>query len=87
MRRTSPRPFRRPPTCDRGIDKHLDVVQEIGTDCPYCGECISLLVDGSAGEQRYVEDCEVCCKPMVVCCSIAADGGLSVVTRHEDEVI
>lgn len=65
----------------------METVEEIGAWCPYCGESITLLVDGSAGEQRYVEDCEVCCKPMVVCCSIAADGSLSVQASHEDDVI
>jgi hypothetical protein len=34
--------------------------------CPTCGESIEILVDASAGEQRYVEDCEVCCCPFVV---------------------
>lgn len=34
--------------------------------CPYCGEPVQLLVDKSAGTQRYVEDCQVCCQPMVV---------------------
>lgn len=34
--------------------------------CPYCGERIALLVDDSAGEQDYVEDCPVCCRPIAV---------------------
>ena len=34
--------------------------------CPYCGEKIQLLVDESQGENRYIEDCSVCCRPMVV---------------------
>lgn len=32
--------------------------------CPYCWEQISMLLDLSAGEQTYVEDCEVCCRPI-----------------------
>ncbi|MDG1571914.1 CPXCG motif-containing cysteine-rich protein [Robiginitalea sp. M366] len=32
--------------------------------CPYCWESISILVDPSAGDQHYVEDCEVCCNPI-----------------------
>jgi hypothetical protein len=38
--------------------------------CPYCGETISMLVDPSVERQRYVEDCEMCCRPIeisVVC--------------------
>lgn len=35
--------------------------------CPYCHEKISMLLDVSeAGEQIYVEDCEVCCQPIEI---------------------
>lgn len=30
-------------------------------DCPYCGENISMLIDLSVNDQKYIEDCEVCC--------------------------
>jgi transcription elongation factor Elf1 len=32
--------------------------------CPYCWEQISILVDPSVQEQTYIEDCEVCCRPI-----------------------
>jgi formate dehydrogenase maturation protein FdhE len=32
--------------------------------CPYCGAPVEMILDPvAAGEQRYVEDCEVCCRP------------------------
>lgn len=34
--------------------------------CPYCSERISVLVDGSEPDQEYVEDCQVCCQPMLI---------------------
>jgi transcription elongation factor Elf1 len=34
--------------------------------CPYCGEEISMVLDLSVRRQSYVEDCEVCCKPIEV---------------------
>jgi len=34
--------------------------------CPYCAERIELLVDNSEAHQSYIEDCEVCCRPMRV---------------------
>ncbi len=34
--------------------------------CPYCGELISMLLDLSAGGQAYIEDCEVCCRPIQI---------------------
>ena len=33
--------------------------------CPYCGESISMIIESDIA-QRYVEDCEVCCCPIVV---------------------
>ncbi|PSQ81669.1 MAG: CPXCG motif-containing cysteine-rich protein [Bacteroidetes bacterium QS_8_68_15] len=32
--------------------------------CPCCWEQISMLLDPSVAEQTYVEDCEVCCRPL-----------------------
>lgn len=35
--------------------------------CPSCGESIVIPLDRSQGnEQRYVEDCPVCCNPNVI---------------------
>jgi len=41
--------------------------------CPHCGERISMLLDLSEdGAQSYIEDCEVCCKPIQVTYESAA---------------
>jgi hypothetical protein len=34
--------------------------------CPYCWQEISMVLDASEPHQTYVEDCEVCCKPIEV---------------------
>jgi hypothetical protein len=34
--------------------------------CPYCSERISMVLDTSVSKQIYIEDCEVCCRPMEV---------------------
>lgn len=34
--------------------------------CPYCGERIELLLDPSQVGETYIEDCEVCCRPIRV---------------------
>src|SRR5881296_847711 len=34
--------------------------------CPYCGETISMVLDTSTQEQTYIEDCEVCCRPIEI---------------------
>ena len=33
--------------------------------CPYCGEPVEALLDLSGGDQQYIEDCAVCCRPIV----------------------
>jgi len=32
--------------------------------CPYCWEEVSVLLDPSIRRQTYIEDCEVCCRPI-----------------------
>lgn len=34
--------------------------------CPYCWQEISMLLDLSVEAQTYIEDCEVCCRPIQV---------------------
>ena len=41
------------------------MIEEVAVQCPHCGETFTAIVDCSAGSQEYVEDCEVCCQPIV----------------------
>lgn len=41
--------------------------------CPYCGQQISVVVDLSVRQQTYVEDCEVCCNPIEITCTVRED--------------
>jgi Cysteine-rich CPXCG len=34
--------------------------------CPYCWETIEVALDLSVEQQRYVEDCSVCCRPIAI---------------------
>lgn len=40
--------------------------------CPYCWETFETVVDCSMAEQQYVEDCYVCCQPIVF--QVVTDG-------------
>lgn len=47
-----------------------------GFQCAGCGEWNETVVDESGGDrQRYVEDCQVCCKPneLDICWNSAAE--------------
>lgn len=48
-------------------------------DCPWCGEGFEADIDTSAGDAEYVEDCRVCCAPVVFRIRLAADGSLLAV--------
>jgi transcription elongation factor Elf1 len=52
------------------------VIEEHFFTCPFCWQEISMLLDLSGGGQQYVEDCEVCCRPISV--SYEAEDGLLV---------
>lgn len=57
----------------------------LGAHCPYCGEPIDLVVDDSAGDQAYVEDCAVCCRPIQVHAGVDGDGDAWIrLTRDDD---
>lgn len=42
----------------------MSALNEQWVRCPYCGEWIAVQLDTSAGEQAYIEDCQVCCRPI-----------------------
>jgi len=62
-----------------------DLQHFVDLRCPYCGEWIELLVDASAGAQAYVEDCQVCCRPIDLQVRIDEDGEPVVEARSQDE--
>jgi len=63
----------------------MSLLEEVEIECPYCGERITLLVDSSAGPQEYIEDCQVCCKPINVYVTVNEDGLPQIEVRREDE--
>jgi transcription elongation factor Elf1 len=46
------------------------MLKEISFSCPYCGQDISVILDLSVRRQTYIEDCEVCCKPIEISYSV-----------------
>jgi hypothetical protein len=62
------------------------MLPSVEVQCPYCGEWIAVLVDDSAGEQDYIEDCQVCCRPIRIGVAVGDDGEVDVTARSEDDV-
>ena len=53
--------------------------------CPYCWAGFETQVDCSAGSQAYVEDCQICCQPILFRTSVDLDSNLlAVETQREN---
>lgn len=46
----------------------------VAFQCPWCGERLDARIDVSAGAASYVEDCQVCCRPMDLNVEVGEDG-------------
>jgi hypothetical protein len=58
---------------------------ETSINCPYCGVMLDVLVDDSAGEQSYYEDCAVCCAPILFVLTQAETGEIYLDVKRDDE--
>ena len=41
--------------------------------CPYCGEWLEVFIDPSVRRQEYIEDCQVCCRPITLTVTLDGD--------------
>ena len=57
---------------------------EVGTfvdvDCPYCGERYVTPIDLTAGSASFIEDCQVCCRPIELGVELDGAGGLAALS-------
>jgi len=64
----------------------MEFLHEEKVICPYCGEQIVVLIEPTDIEQKYIEDCQVCCKPINFSVTTRMDGELSVLVQDENEI-
>ena len=64
----------------------MDLLQEEEINCPYCGEPLDVLIDPQDVGQEYIEDCQVCCRPINFMITEDEDGEMRVVVRADDEM-
>ena len=60
-------------------------LQQRTVDCPYCGERIDVLIDPSDHQQNYVEDCQVCCRPIEFHIAMDLDGAINIGVASDNE--
>ena len=55
--------------------------------CESCGEEIIVPIDPTEGsEQEYIEDCPVCCTPIMIHVHIGREGGISLSGEAEQDM-
>jgi len=73
-----------------GLEPVIDVAQPAVNDaqdgsegtrfvtvgCPYCGESYDTRVDLTGGSFEYIEDCQVCCQPILLKVEVSIEGNL-----------
>jgi hypothetical protein len=62
----------------------MEAVQTVTLQCPNCWELVEIVVDYSEAEQEIIEDCSVCCSPMVIAISTGDDEELYAEARLEN---
>jgi len=60
-------------------------IEEQQVSCPYCGELLDVLLDCSVEHQNYIEDCQVCCRPIIFDVRVDHSGGAAVQVFAENE--
>jgi hypothetical protein len=65
--------------------KKIMMLPEKEIACPYCGENFTVFIDDSVDDQSYIEDCQVCCRPINFRVIVAIDGEISLSVRSDDE--
>lgn len=67
------------------ISSVSDLLTDTTITCPYCWESIDIVVDHTCGDSHYVEDCQVCCQPILMGISFGIDGLYEVNVSQENE--
>ena len=52
------------PLWEPGAQPHLSPEEFVAVRCPCCGERLDVRVDLTAQDDSYIEDCQVCCRPI-----------------------
>ncbi len=62
----------------------MNLLRNEKIDCPYCGEFIDCLIDLEYPDQQYIEDCQVCCRPITFVVQTSIEGDVSIQVYDEN---
>jgi hypothetical protein len=64
------------PVLEPGTGGAVEAESFVRVQCPWCGERLDVRADVTAGEREYIDDCEVCCRPMELSVELEESGAL-----------
>jgi hypothetical protein len=67
------------PVFEPGAGGGLETEKFVAVQCPYCGERLETRVDLTTGDREYIEDCQVCCRPIQFSIELEESGALHAV--------
>lgn len=44
----------------------MNAEEDAIVECPHCGEPFAISVPTTEGDEEFIEDCAVCCRPMTI---------------------
>lgn len=58
----------------QGAFSFLNIDEDYSFDCPYCMDTNAIRIDLTGGQkQQFVQDCETCCRPIVIEFALGAE--------------
>ena len=63
----------------------MELLHEEEITCPYCGEPLDVLIDPEDVGQAYIEDCQVCCRPINFVVAMDEAGEIVVQVHADDD--
>ena len=62
----------------------MNGLEAVTIQCPYCWEFIEIAADCSVTLQEYIEDCDVCCRPIVMIVEVSTNGLPDVAVKRDN---
>jgi len=63
----------------------MELFQEQSFPCPYCGSPNHLAIEYHQRDNRFVVDCEICCRPIEISVTQSGQGRAEINVRKENE--
>jgi hypothetical protein len=73
------------PVFEPGADAGGALSEFVQLHCPWCGEVFHSAVDLTTADRTWVEDCQICCRPMRVTVDLDEKGAISEVSAQRDD--